>query len=196
MEISQNKVFERPTGGSYIGTIIDVVDMPQQMTKFGPKDKIRIMWVLAYANGAPYMDSEGKPFLQAGFYNATMSDNSNLTKAVRQILNALPPVVNNTEELARLLIGRSNSVFLTQEPDTKNKDQFVTFVAGISPLPPGVVPPQAPAGFLRHKDKPKQASGPNPGQTSQTYQQRPPNVNLNAGAPPAPQVGGTSNDAF
>ncbi len=201
MNLGQNKVFERPTGGSYIGTIIDVVDMPQQMTKFGPKDKIRIMWVLAYSNGAPYIDSEGKPFLQAGFYNATMSDNSNLTKAVRQILNSLPPVVNNTEELARLLIGRSNSVFLTQEPDTKNKDQFVTFVAGISPLPPGVVPPQAPAGFQRAKDKPKQASGPNPGQTSQTYQQRPaaapaPAVNLNAGAPPAPQVGGTSNDAF
>jgi hypothetical protein len=191
MNLGQNKTFERPSGGPYIGTIIDVVDMPQQMTKFGPKDKIRVLWVLAHANGAPYLDSEGNPFTQAGFYNATVSDNSNLTKALKQILNAIPPVLNTTEDIARLLLGRSNSLFLTQEPDAKNPNQFVTFVAGISPLPAGVVPPQAPAGFQRAKDKPKTQSGPNPGQQTQTYAQRPvnpaqPAVNLNA-APAAGQ---------
>lgn len=185
MNLGQNKVFERPVGGSYIGTIIDVVEMPQQMTKFGPKDKIRVEWVLAFPNGAPYLDSEGKPFRQAGFYNATVSDNSNLTKALKQILSAMPPVLNSVEEIEKLLLGRSNSLFLTQEPDSKNPNLFVTFVAGISPLPPGVQAPASPADFVRAKFRTKQQSGPNAGQTTQTYAQRPvqaaqPAVNLNA----------------
>jgi hypothetical protein len=189
MNLGQNKVFERPVGGAYIGTIIDVVEMPQQMTKFGPKDKLRVLWVLAQANGAPYLDKEGKPFTQAGFYNATVSDNSNLTKALRQILNSQPPVLNSVEDIEALLIGRSNSLYLTQEPDSKAPGQFVTFVAGISPLPAGVVPPQAPQGFVRAKFATKQQSGPNPGQQTQTYAQRPvqptqqPAINLNAPAP-------------
>jgi hypothetical protein len=170
MNIGQGKVFEKPTGGSFLGTIIDVVDMPQQPTKFGPKDKVRILWVLAQINGAPYLDSTGAPFTIAGFYNATMTDNSNLTKALRQILSAAPPLINNTDDLSRLLIGRSNQLFLTQEPDQRNAGQFVTFVAGIAPLPQNVMPPQAPAGFLRFKDKPKTQAGPQ-GRPVQTYSQ-------------------------
>lgn len=168
MNIGQGKVFERPVGGAYVGTIIDVVDMPQQPTKFGPKDKVRILWVLAHINGAPYLDKEGQPFTIAGFYNATMTDNSNLTKALRQILSAQPPLITNTEDLARLLLGRSNQLFLTQEPDQNKADAFVTFVAGVSPVPQGVVPPQAPAGFVRFKDKPKTQAGPQ-GRPVQTY---------------------------
>jgi hypothetical protein len=172
MNIGQNKVFERPRGGGFLGTIIDVVDMPQQPTKFGPKDKIRVLWVLAELNGAPYLDKEGQPFTIAGFYNATLSDNSNLTKALRQILNAQPPLITTTEQLTQLLLGRSNQLFLTQEPDQQKANEFVTFVAGIAPLPPGVVPPQAPAGFVRHKDKPKTQAGPQ-GRPVQTYAQPP-----------------------
>jgi hypothetical protein len=187
LNLGQNKKFERPQGGAYIGTIIDVVDMPQQMTKFGPRDKVRFLWVLAHSNGAPYLDSEGNSFTQAGFYNATVSDNSNLTKALRQILNGIPPVLNNTEDVAKLVLNRSNSLFLVQEPDATKPGEFVTFVAGISPLPQGVVPPQAPAGFLRAKDRAKTQAGPNPGQTVQTYSQRPVTqapVNLNTSVPP------------
>lgn len=197
MNLGQNKVFERPVGGPYVGTIIDVVEMSQQPTKFGPKDKIRLLWVLAKPDGSPYLDSENVPFMQAGFYNATVSDNSNLTKALRQILNAQPPVLNTVEDIEKLLLGRSNSLYLTQEPDAKNPGQFVTFVAGISPLTAGITPPQAPQGFVRAKFKTKTQSGPNPGQQSQTFAQRPVQaqqtqaVNLNAPAAPAGQ-----NDAF
>lgn len=204
MNLGQNKVFERPQGGSYLGTIIDLVEMPQQPTRFGPKDKVRILWVLSHINGAPYLDKEGQPMTIAGFYNATVSDNSNLTKAIRQILSAQPPQLGSTEDLARLLIGRSNQLFLTQEPDAKNPGQFVTFVAGIAPLPPGVIAPQAPAGFQRVKDRPQQTSGPKPGQTSQTFAQRPAPVNAQGfyqpPAAPASQapvnLDASKNDAF
>lgn len=172
MNIGQGKTFERPTGGVYLGTIVDVVDMPQMPTAYGPKDKIRILWVLSQINGAPYLDKEGQPFTIAGFYNATMTDKSNLTKVLRQILQGQPPLITNTEDLARLLLGRSNQLYLTQEPDQKKPGDFVTFVAGVNPLPPGVIPPQAPAGFIRSKDRPKTQTGPN-GQPVQTYAQRP-----------------------
>lgn len=200
MNIGQGKVFERPQGGVFLGTIIDVVDMPQQPTKFGPKDKVRVLWVISHINGAPYLDKEGQPFTIAGFYNATMTDNSNLTKALRQILQAQPPLITNTEDLTRLLMGRSNQLFLTQEPDQKKVGEFVVFVAGISPLPPGVVPPQAPAGFVRHVNKPKTQAGPN-GQPVQTYA-APSNNNVSLNLPvataaPAPVAGKpTTNEAF
>jgi hypothetical protein len=188
MNLGQNKVFERPEGGSYIGTIIDVVDMPQQPTAFGPKDKVRFIWVLANVDGTPYVDSEGNPFMQAGFYNATVSDNSNLTKALRQILNAAPPELNTTKDIENLVMGRSNGLFLTQEPDNKNPKLFVTFVAGISPLPKGVKPPQAPEGFVRAKDRKKDNKG---GQRSQTYTQKP------AAAPqPTVDLSAQQNEAF
>lgn len=195
MNLGQNKVFERPAGGAYIGTIIDVVDMPQQMTKFGPKDKVRVLWVLAHSNGAAYLDKEGKPFTVAGFYNATVSDNSNLTKALRQIINGMLPQLNTTTDIENLIMNRSNSLFLTQEPDTKNPGQFVTFVAGISPLPPGVQPPQAPQGFVRAKFQTKQTSGPNPGQTATTYAQPQTQYQPPAQSNVAPPVNLT-NDAF
>jgi hypothetical protein len=193
MNIGQGKVFERPAGGAFVGTIIDVVDMPQYPTRYGPKDKVRVLWVLSQINGAPYLDKEGQPFTIAGFYNATMTDDSNLTKALRQILQAQPPLITNTEDLTRVLMGRSNQLFLTQEPDQNKpigldgKPQFVTFVAGISPLPPGVVPPQAPAGFVRSVNRPKTQAGPQ-GRPVQTYAQppvQPNNVSFNQ-TPAAP----------
>jgi hypothetical protein len=185
MNIGQGKVFERPVGGAFVGTIIDVVEMPQQPTAFGLKDKIRLLWVLAHINGAPYLDKEGQPFTIAGFYNATLTDNSNLSKALRQILSGQPPLLSNTEELERLVLNRSNQLFLTQEPDQKKQGEFVTFVAGIAPLPPGVVPPQAPAGFIRSKDRVKTQAGPQ-GRSVATYAQ----------PPAAPQAPAQNNVSF
>lgn len=198
MNISQGKVFEKPVGGSYVGTIIDVVDMPNQSVVYNGVttlvDKVRIQWVLAHANGAPYLDKEGQAMTVAVFPSAKQAKNSRLTKLLTYILNAAPPLINTTEQLSELLLGRSNSLFLVQEPDTRNPGQFFTNVAGIAPLPAGIVPPAAPAGFVRSKDKPKTQGGPNPGQATQTYAQRPvapaPAVNLNAAAPQQ------SSDAF
>lgn len=203
MNLGQNKVFDRPAGGVYFGTIIDLVEMSQQPTRFGPKDKIRILWVLSYPNNAPYLDKEGKPMTIAGFYNATVSDNSNLTKAIRQIIQGQVPVLNNTEDLERLLLGRSNQLFVTQEPDQQKPNEFVSFVAGITPLPPGAIPPQVPAGFVRFKNKPKTQTGPT-GQPVQTYASKAAAaaapgapVNLSAGAPaPAPVQTVSGPEAF
>jgi hypothetical protein len=188
MNISQGKVFEKPVGGSYVGTIIDVVDMPQQTSTFNGKtelvDKVRILWVLALINGTPYLDKEGNSFTVAAFPNAKQAPKAKLTKLLTQILNAAPPLISNSEDLSRLLLGRSNQLFLVQEPDLRNPGQFFTNIAGIAPLPAGVVPPQAPAGFVRFKDKTKTQAGPQ-GQPVQTYAQ-PPTNNVSLATPGAP----------
>ena len=197
MDLKQNKTFERPVGGSYLGTIIDVVEMPKQKSTFNgvtkEVDKVRIVWVLGYTNNQPYNDKEGNPMRQAAFVTASMAAGkkpSNLYKIVTQVLNAAPPVISNSEDLAKLLIGRSNELFLTQEPDTQNPGSFFTNVAGIAPLKPGQVAPQIPKGFVRAKDKAKETAGPNPGQTTQTFPQQPVNLSSPQTAP------ATTNEAF
>jgi hypothetical protein len=191
MNIGQGKVFEKPQGGSYLGTIIDVVDMPNQTSSFNGQvkqvDRVRIQWVLALINGAPYLDKEGQPMTVVTMPTANLSPNSKLNKLLTQILSAAPPLITNTEDLARLLLGRSNQLFLTQEPSTKVAGEFYTNVAGIAPLPVGVVPPQAPAGFIRHKDKPKTQAGPQ-GRPVQTYAQAPAQPAAQATQPPANNV--------
>lgn len=195
MNIGQGKVFEKPAGGSYLGTIIDVVDLPNQTVTYKGQtkvvDKIIIKWVLAYSNGAPYLDKEGQPMTVAAFPTAIQSKGSKLTKLLTQILNAMPPLISSTEELSRLLIGRGNELFLTQEPDPRTPGDFFTNVAGIAPLKPGQVAPQIPVGYVRQANRPQTQAGPQ-GQPVQTYaqsqQQAPPQqkpVNLN-----------NSNDAF
>jgi hypothetical protein len=178
MNIEQGKVFEKAVGGPYLGTIIDVVDMPNQKSTFGgiTKDvnRVRIQWVLSQLNGAPYLDKEGAPMTVVAMPIAGQSPNSKLNKLLTQILNAAPPLVQNTEDLARLLIGRSNGLFLVQEPNPKIAGDFFTNVAGVSPLPAGVVPPPIPAGFVRFKDKVKTVVGPQ-GQPVQTYAAAPQN---------------------
>jgi len=196
MNITQGKVFEKPAGGSYIATIIDVVDLPNQTVTYKgvskQVDKIIIKWVLAYLNGAPYLDKTGQPMEVAAFPAAIQSKGSKLTKLLTQILNAAPPLISSTEELAKMLIGRSNSLFLTQEPDARNPGQFFTNVAGIAPLPPGSVPPAIPAGYVRQNYKPKTQAGPQ-GQPVQTYAQAPQQAASQQGQPVNLSGG---NDAF
>jgi hypothetical protein len=174
MEISQGKIFPKPEAGMYLGTIIDVVDMPNQQTQYGPKNKVRIVWTLALANGAPYLDAEGSVFEATVFPTAMMSEKSsqplfrNLFKIVLGVLGQAPPLITSSQQLEQLLLGRSNGLLITKEPNLQKPGDFYSNVVGITPLAPGQVPPRAPANFQRAKDRPKTQAGPQ-GQPVQTY---------------------------
>lgn len=168
MELSKGKKFEKAPGGLYFGTIVDVVDMPNMQTQFGPKNKVRILWLLNNTNGTPAMgkavDDAGQPkapeqLTVAFIKNASLHEKSELFKMITMILNAAPPVMNSTEQLAQLLIGRSNQLFLTQTPDPKTAGEFFTNVSGVSPLAAGQVAPAIPTGYVRAKDKPAKTYG-------------------------------------
>lgn len=172
MELSTGKNFEVPDSGMFLGTIIDVIDRPNVQTQFGVKDKVLIMWVIGSTTGAPLVDSEGKPFRVVQSYNGTMNEKGSLFGIIKQILGVAPPLINSTEQLSQLLIGRSNQIFLTKEQDAKTPTKYYANVKGLTPLVQGQTPPVAPAGFVRHKDKPQTQAGPQ-GRPVQTFAQPP-----------------------
>ncbi len=197
MEIRTQKPFEKPEGGSYIGTIIDVVakevadtDFVTRLQKVDSTGKgltkvqVTFTWTLGQANGQPAVDSEGRPFQVFETYDAYQNPAkpSKLDKALTQILNAAPPLLSNTDQLEPLLLNRSNELFITKQPKVTNPAEMTVKVLGHSPLKPGQVAPKVPQDFVRVKDRVKTQAGPQ-GQSVQTYAQRPANtVNLNASA--------------
>jgi hypothetical protein len=186
MDISQGKVFYNPEPGTYLATIIDIIDKPQVQTQYGPKNKVLVKWVISQLNGQPYLDPEGQPFQVMVYVTATLSDRStqplfrNLYKVISGVLNgAQVPLITSTEQLEQLLLGRSNTLMVMKEPNPAKAGEFFTNVVGILPLPGGAIAPQAPAGFVRFKNKPKTQAGPQ-GRPVQTYAQP---QQLNAPAP-------------
>lgn len=170
MQITQGKVFEKAAPGMYLGTVIDVVEMPNVPTQYGLKNKVRIHWLLANLNGQLVLGKDGLPIEATGFYNATSGPKSELTKRVAQILypNA-SPLVTETQQLAELIIGRSNILVLVQGENPKNPQDPYINVDGIGPIQSGMPsPPAIPANYIRHINRPKTQVGPN-GQPVQTY---------------------------
>lgn len=185
MNIGQGKVFEKAAGGTYIGTIIDVVDMPapkdprtgQPVVKIvngaavPEKDKVRFQWVLQFENNAPYLDKEGAPMTIAGFYTAVIAPKSKLNKALFGILGGQVPVIQTSEQLETLVLGRSNRLLITQEPDQRNPNELFSNIVGILPLNPGQNPVPVPQGFQRAKFRAQQTAGPQ-GKPVTTYPTR------------------------
>jgi hypothetical protein len=202
MEISQGKTFTKPQPGVYTATIADVVEMPNIQTAYGIKHKIRVHWILATLQGQPIIDNEGNPIEAVAMWNANMSKNADLPKRLASILGQAPPVINTSEQIEQLIIGRSNFLVLEASANSaKPSDPYIN-VQSIAPLQPGMVAPVIPPNYIRRKNRAQTQAGPN-GQPVQTYavpqtqpgypsapgygptQQQPTQqpINLNAGAP-------------
>ena len=173
MELSQGKSFEKPAPGMYLATLIDVVEMPKVQTAYGIKDRIRLHWVLAHLSGQLYLGKDGTPVEAVWMGNANMGGKAELPKRLTQILGQAPPVLQSTEQLEQLIIGRSNILVLVASPNAKNPNEPFVNVDGIGAIQPGMpAAPPIPAGYVRHKFRPKTQAGPN-GQPVQTYATNP-----------------------
>lgn len=159
MEMTKGKTFQKPDAGMFFGTIADVVDMPNYPTRYGLQNKVRILWILNKMDNTPALDKEGKLLTIAEFHNAKTAENGNLMKACRQILNGPVPLINSTEELAQLLIGRSAVLFLIKTPNPDKPEDPWTNINGHAPLQPGQIPPRIPPDFVREVNKPKIVGG-------------------------------------
>ena len=169
MEIGQGKKFERPQPGNYTGTVIDIIPMPNVSSTFNGVttlvNKIRVIWVLGPAyQGQNALTKEGTPFEQFGTYPAklvnTGTKKSKLYELLEQMLQQAPPLVRNDEELEKLMLGRSNQLFLVAAANPKDPNDPYINVAGVTPLAPGQVAPVAPANYVRVKNRPKVQAGP------------------------------------
>jgi hypothetical protein len=171
MNLDKPEPFEIPDGGNYLGTIIDVVDLPNQQTQYGVKNRVRLVWTLgASFPGQKVVDSKGKTLEVIASLNSFWSNNSKLYKMVAMILGQAPPLITSTEQLEQLLLGRSNQLFIVKSQDAQDANKWYANVAGVAPMAPGQVAPQAPQGFVRFKNRAKTQAGPQ-GQPVQTYTQ-------------------------
>jgi len=197
MDLGQNSTYEQPDSGIFIGVVADVVDLYGIKTKFGEKNKVRIVWILDKNN------SQGKPYHAVLQKNGTMHEKGDLFKAVRAILGTNPPVIQNTEQLAELLIGKGNQLFIMKEKNEQGKE--FSNIKGINSLPPGAVVPKIPIDFVRAKDKKPYVPGQpgtaaTPGQPAQAPpQQQPVQQQPTATGqytPPAPTSPQSTNATF
>ena len=119
-----NKNFERPESGMFLGTIIDVVDLGKVTTQFGIKTKVRIVWVLDKNN------SEGEPFRVIYQATASMNERAKLFEMVKSILGVAPSIPFDAE----VLIGHSNQLYIVRETNAVTKKDFAA-VKVVLPLP-------------------------------------------------------------
>lgn len=174
MEVSQGKTFYKPEAGMYLGTVIDLIEKPGVQTQWGLKNKVMFIWTISHADGRPYLDPEGKPFQVTAWVTSTMNPKStqpvfrNMYKIIAGILNATPPLITSTEQIEQLVLGKSNGLMVTKEANPTNPQEPFVNIVGIMPLAPGQAGPQAPADFVRAKNRPKQQAGPQ-GQPVATY---------------------------
>jgi hypothetical protein len=171
--------------------------MPNVQTQYGIKNKVRIHWVLGRLDGTLVLDSEGKPMETVGIYNASVSEKSELTKRVKQILNGPFPLItgaDGTEQLAQILIGRSSLLLLAKVDNPRDPNDPYVNVDGIAPVPANSRPPAIPAGYVRRKDRPKTQAGPQ-GTPVQTYA-TPPGAQANVNVSFAPAPAPTANKPF
>lgn len=141
------KDFEHPEDGQYIGVIADVIDLGEVETGFGVKPRVRIVYLLD-AN-----DSEGNPFRVVSTYTASLHEKANLRKALKQILGA---DVSGQFDLDELL-GINNQLVVTT---TEKDDKVYTNIVAILKAPKGSPRLAIPDDFIRQQDKQKKQSAP------------------------------------
>ena len=141
------KEFEHPEDGQYIGVIADVIDLGEVETGFGVKPRVRIVYLLD-AN-----DSEGNPFRVVSTYTASLHEKANLRKALKQILGADVSGQFDLEEL----LGINNQLVVTT---TQKDDKIYTNIVAILKAPKGSPRMAIPDDFVRYQDKQKKQAAP------------------------------------
>jgi hypothetical protein len=162
MEILQGKKFEKPAPGMYLATLVDVHEKRGVATPYGLKDKVQLYWLISNLyTGQLVLDKDGQPLEAFASYNGTMGKGSELGKKVAAILGQAPPLINSTEQLEQLLIGRQNVLVLVlSENKADANDPFVN-VDAIAPIQQGMPPaPQIPPTYVRRKNRVKVQAGP------------------------------------
>ena len=141
------KEFEHPEDGQYLGVIADVIDLGEVETGFGVKPRVRIVYLLD-AN-----DSEGNPFRVVSTYTASLHEKANLRKALKSILGADVSGQFDLEEL----LGINNQLVVTT---TQKDDKIYTNIVAILKAPKGSPRMAIPDDFVRYQDKQKKQAAP------------------------------------
>lgn len=142
MLVSNNtKDFEKPDSGMFTGVLADVIDVGLQPTAYGPKAKVRLVWILNAK------DTEGNYYRVMTQATASLNEKARLYQIVKDILGSAPPVPYELDGL----IGKVNQLVIVREKSADGTKVFAN-VKAIIPAPPGTTF-AVPQGFVRQKDK-------------------------------------------
>ena len=142
MIIEKNGSYENPKSGAYVGVVVDIAELYNVPGKFGPRNKVRIIWIL------DQKDSTGKSYRVMEQVNASINEKARLYEIAKGVLGTPPNAKSfDTESL----MGKANQLFIVVEKGEDGKEY--AHVKGILPLPQGAVVPTVPTDFVRAKDK-------------------------------------------
>lgn len=141
--------FELLPAGTYQTVCVDVVDMGKQSTPWGEKHKCRIVWETTEAM------ADGRPFIAMAFYNATLTEGSNL----RNMLEGWRGRAFTAEELAGFdlekVVGVGGLVSIAHN-EGKNGKTYAN-VSNVAPLMRDMQTPQPTGHYTRVKDREPEA---------------------------------------
>lgn len=140
---SASKIYEKPETGMYDAVVADVVNLGIITGRFGPKPKVRIVYLLTAK------DSEGNYFRVMQQVTASMFEKSKLYGIVKDILGVAPELSGPTGSFElENLIGRNNQLVISKDtgPDKK-------VYANVKAIMPAKVSFVVPPAFVRDKDR-------------------------------------------
>jgi hypothetical protein len=138
--------FEPAPAGPHAVVCCDVADLGMQETQWGPKDMVRVYWMLGEVM------EDGRQYLVAQNYTASLNEKANL----RRDLESWRGKPFEEEELRGFdlekLIGIPAYLNVVHNVSQKNGRTYAN-VASIMPLPKGTEPPTIDPEYVRWEDR-------------------------------------------
>lgn len=147
VNINAGKDFEKCSEGLHSAVLADVVELFDVLTKFGLKDRIRLVWIVNEN------DTEGRPKRVFETFNRSLHESASLTERVQKLTSL--PIATVAQDLD-VLIGTQKKLVIQHNIDKQDPNKIYANIEGTMAADPKVVV-RIPADFVRDKDKPKKA---------------------------------------
>lgn len=148
VNINAGKDFEKVSEGLHSAVLADIVELFDQPTKFGLKDKVRFVWVVNEN------DSDGRPKLAFESYNRSLHESAKLTS---RVLTLTDRTIAEVAEDMEILLGTQKRLVIQHNMDKTDPTKIYANINGVMKADPKVVV-RIPADFVRSKDKPAKAA--------------------------------------
>lgn len=147
ININSGKDYEKVSEGVHTAVLADVVDLGLVDTQFGPKEKVRFVWLTSET------DSEGRTKMAFQTFTKSLHEKATLTKTVKSMLGKVPTAGSFDLES---LIGH-NARLVIQHNEGK-EGQVYANVSSILKAEPKSPKMDIPRDFVRKQDKPAKAA--------------------------------------
>jgi hypothetical protein len=146
VKINAKKDYEKVSEGMHQAVLADIVELGVEQTKFGPKDRVRLVWITDEA------DKEGRSKLVFEKFTLSLHEKAGLAKRFKSIGIAVPTANDAEFDLDKALGTNARLVIQHSEP-TPDGDVYAN-VASALKADPKATRLSIPKDFVRQQDKP------------------------------------------